>query len=90
MVEGSQQLKFADEAVAAEFYDMVGVVGAEANFTGTPMNRSSIEWADNNSNDASNQEKCNIWVMKENPTSPRSAQRQTRTDMVSITSPGGM
>ena len=39
-VEGSQKLKFADEAVVAEDDAMIGVAGAEAEVAGTPMDRS--------------------------------------------------
>ena len=47
---------------------MVGVVREEAKTKGAPMERSSMEWNDNNSNDASTQARCNRWVLKENNT----------------------
>ena len=49
-VEGYQNLKAADEVVVTEAKAMVG---AEAEATGAPMNRSSMEWTAKTSNDAS-------------------------------------
>ena len=78
MEEGYQQLKVADKSVAADVEALVGVFGAYAQAVDAPMARSSMEWTANTSNGASTQVKCNRWVLKETPTSPRSAQRANR------------
>ena len=73
-----QQLKVADKAEAAEVEALVGVFQAEVEAVDAPMAPSPMEWTANTSNGASTQVKCNRWVLKETPTSPRSAQRANR------------
>ena len=87
MLEGSQKVKVADEAVAEEGKDVVGV---EADAVINPMDHSSMEWTAKTSNNASTQAICNRWEAKENTTSPRSAHRPTRKDTVTSTSLVGM
>ena len=62
----------------AEAKAVVEVVGAESEAAGAPMARSSMDWTAKTSKDASNQARCNRWVLKETPTSPRSAHRPTK------------
>ena len=83
-------MKFSDKAVAVGGEAMFGMVGAESDSSDAPMARSSMEWTAKTSIDASTLAICNRWVMKETPTSPISAQRPTRKDIVNITSPGEM
>ena len=76
-VEGSKQLKALYKAVAVEGETVVGAE-AEAEATGAPMDRSSMECTSKTSNKAFTKERCNIWVLKKTPTSPRSTQRPTK------------
>ena len=66
---------------------MVGVDG-EAAFS--LMTISSIEWTAKTSNDTSTQARCNRWVLKENPASPRIVQSPTRKGTVTSTNLGRM
>ena len=56
---------------------------------GRSNGRYSMEWTTKNSNNASNQAICNIWVLKETPTSPKCSHNPTRKDMETITAPRG-
>ena len=66
------------------------MVGAEEEAAGAPMEHSSMEYTIKTSYNASIQVVCNRWVMKETPTSPRSAQRPKIKDTVTSTDLGGM
>ena len=89
-VEGYHQLMGEEKAVAAEGEAVVGVVRVDAEAEASPMERSSMKWTVNTSNNASTQSRRNIWVLKETPISPRRAQRKLRKDILTSTSPGGM
>ena len=88
-MKGYQQLKALDEAVAAKVETVVRAE-AKSEAEGAPMDRSTMEWTSKTSNDASNQYRCNIWALKETPTSPISAWRPTRKDTVMSNSLGEM
>ena len=73
-VKVSQQLKAFDKVMAAEG-KTVFRAETKAEAAGAPVECSSMEWTSKSSNDASTQDKCNRWALKETPTSPRSAKR---------------
>ena len=88
-VKGYHQLKDLDEAMAAEGETVVRAE-AKAESVGASMYRSSMGCTSKTSNYVSTQERCNIWALKESPTSPRSSQRPTRKDTVTSNALGGM
>ena len=75
MLEGSQQFRVVYEDMEAEGKVMVR---EEDEAAGAPLAHYSVEWTANTSNNASVQVGCNRWVLKETPTSLRSAYSPTR------------
>ena len=80
-MKGYQQLKALDEAVAAKVETVVRAE-AKSEAEGAPMDRSPMECTSKTSNYAATKERCNIWALKETPTSPRSSQKPTIKGMV--------
>ena len=71
-------MKAVDENVLSEDEAMVRV---EAKAAGAQMERSSIEWNEKTSNDASTQVRGNRWEPKGTLTSLRSVQRPTKINI---------